>query len=68
MKIIVNGAGAAGLSIVQQLIRLGSKHIIIVDTQGAIYKGRKENMNSFKNSLAEITNENLIQGKLEELL
>jgi malate dehydrogenase (oxaloacetate-decarboxylating) len=45
VKLIVNGGGAAGLSITDLLLEIGVKNIIIADTKGAIYKGRKENMN-----------------------
>ena len=68
LKIIVNGGGAAGLSITELLLMIGVKNIIICDTQGAIYKGRKKNMNKNKEQLAELTNPNLIQGLLQEVI
>jgi len=39
-KIIVNGAGAAGLTIARLLAAFGVKNVIVCDTKGAIYKGR----------------------------
>lgn len=45
IKLIVNGGGAAGISISEMLLAIGIKNIIICDTKGAIYEGRKENMN-----------------------
>jgi malate dehydrogenase (oxaloacetate-decarboxylating) len=46
IKLIINGGGAAGLSITNLLLNLGVVNIIICDTKGAIYKGRTENMNA----------------------
>jgi len=40
-KIIVNGAGAAGITIAKLLASYGAKNIRICDTKGAIFKGRK---------------------------
>jgi malate dehydrogenase (oxaloacetate-decarboxylating) len=40
-KIIINGAGAAGMTIAKLIISYGVKHLIVCDTKGAIYKGRK---------------------------
>jgi len=55
-KIIINGAGAAGITIAHLLLDYGVKDIIICDSQGSIYKGRPKNMNAQKKSIAEITN------------
>ena len=68
LKVIINGGGAAGLSICELLLELGVKDIIICDTKGAIYKGRKENMNKYKDLMANMTNLNLIKGSLEEVI
>ena len=40
IKVVVNGAGAAGIAIVKLLLSFGVKDIIICDTKGAIFKGR----------------------------
>ena len=68
IKLIVNGGGAAGLSITQLLLKIGIKNLIICDTTGAIYKGRKGNMNKYKDQLAEMTNPNLVSGLLSEVI
>lgn len=68
LKILVNGGGAAGLSITELLLMIGVKNIIICDTQGAIYKGRPKNMNKNKEQLAELTNPSLIKGSLQEVI
>ena len=45
---MINGAGAAGLTIARLLRGYGIDQIIICDTKGIIYKGRKEGMNKMK--------------------
>lgn len=54
-RIVVNGAGAAGLAIASLLITAGAKHIVVTDSHGAIYKGR-EGMNEEKERIADVTN------------
>jgi malic enzyme len=68
IKIVMNGAGAAGLSITQLLLEFGVKNFVICDTEGAIYEGREKNMNDFKNTIAKITNRNFEKGKLAEVI
>lgn len=68
LKIVMNGAGAAGLSVSNLLISYGFTNLIVCDTAGAIYTGRPKNMNDFKNEIANITNPNKIDGKLEEVI
>ena len=68
MKIVMNGAGAAGIAVSSLLVHYGYKNFIVCDTKGAIYKGRPEGMNPFKEKLAEITNKNCEKGKLSEIL
>ena len=68
MKIVMNGAGAAGIAVCSLLLKFGYKNIIVCDTKGAIYKGRKEGMNPFKEKIAEITNKEGLKGKLSDVL
>ena len=68
MKIIMNGAGAAGIAVSSLLIHYGYKNFIVCDTKGAIYKGRPEGMNPFKDKIAEITNKDCIKGKLSDVI
>ena len=65
IKIAVNGAGAAATAITKLLVSAGVKDIIMVDRTGCIYKGR-ENLNSAKVEMAEITNPRMIEGGLSE--
>lgn len=64
IRVVINGAGAAGVAIVKLLLRMEVKDILLCDTKGIIYKGRSEGMNEFKEELALITN---IEGKTGSL-
>lgn len=68
MHIVMNGGGAAALSVSKLLMKAGVKDIVICDTKGAIYKGRKEGMNPFKDKMAEITNMSRKKGDLATVL
>lgn len=54
MKIVVSGAGAASIACLDLIVKLGAKqeNIILCDTKGVIYKGRKEGMNQWKEKYA----------------
>jgi len=67
LNVVINGAGAAGTAIAKML-HGNVKDIIVCDTSGAIYDGRTENMNSFKQELARITNSRKISGKLTDVI
>jgi malate dehydrogenase (oxaloacetate-decarboxylating) len=66
VRIVVNGAGAAGIGIAQLLSEAGAKHIIMCDTAGTIYKGRAGNMNPWKDAIAASTNEGTLKGALAD--
>ncbi|MCX7885314.1 MAG: NAD-dependent malic enzyme [Caloramator sp.] len=67
LKIVINGAGAAGVAIAKLLLSSGVKNIILCDRKGAIYKGR-ENMDSSKIELSNITNPENIKGTLCDVI
>ncbi len=52
LKIVINGAGAAGVAVTRLLLKAGAKNIIICDRAGVIYRGRKKHMNFAKEWLA----------------
>lgn len=56
LRIVVNGAGAAALSVSRLLLKAGVQDIVICDTNGVIHKGREKGMNPFKREIAAITN------------
>ncbi|MCS0789320.1 NAD-dependent malic enzyme [Cytobacillus firmus] len=68
IKIVINGAGAAGIAIIKLLLNMGVKDIIMCDTKGAIFEGRQERMNPVKESVAKITNQDKRQGRLKEVI
>lgn len=68
LKIVINGAGAAGISILRILLQMGFYDIIMCDTKGIIYNGRKEGMNPIKENIAHLTNPRDIRGGLTEAL
>ena len=65
VKVVVNGAGAAGVAITRILLVYGFKNIIMSDTKGAIYEGR-EGLDGEKAKLAKVTNSQKIKGELAE--
>ncbi|KOS69009.1 malate dehydrogenase [Lysinibacillus contaminans] len=68
MKIVINGAGAAGIAILRILVQMGYKNIYMCDTKGIIYEGRAEGMNPIKEAVAHLTNPEKQHGTLEDAL
>lgn len=67
VKVVINGAGAAGISIGKHLLNIGVKNLIMVDRFGAIYSGKPEN-NPAQEEMAKLTNQNLKNGNLSDVL
>ncbi len=67
IKIVMSGAGAAGIAITNLLINYGLKNIILLDSKGAIYKGRN-NLNKYKEQIAEKTNKENLKGSLKDVI
>ncbi len=68
IKVVANGAGAAGIAIIKLLYTYGVRDIIMCDTKGAIYEGRKEGMNDIKAEVAAYTNREKLDGPLSEAI
>ena len=68
VRIIMNGAGAAAISIARLLLTAGFKDITLCDRKGAIYEGRPEGMNPIKEEMAKVTNRTKKSGSLAEML
>lgn len=68
IKVVANGAGAAGIAIMKLLYTYGVRDIIMCDTKGAIYEGRPFGMNDIKNEIAKYTNRNQETGSLADAL
>jgi len=67
LRIVINGAGAAGIAIARLFMHQGVRDLILIDSIGTIYKGRK-NLNPIKKEIAARTNHRKIKGRLEEAL
>jgi malate dehydrogenase (oxaloacetate-decarboxylating) len=63
LKVVINGAGAAGMAIIYLLREVGVKQIIMCDSRGIIHRERG-NLTSVKEEVAKITNENQLEGDL----
>ncbi len=68
VKIVANGAGAAGIAIIKLLFTYGVRDVIMCDSKGAIYDGRPYGMNEVKDKIAKITNRDRLEGSLEEVI
>ncbi|KQB93587.1 MULTISPECIES: NADP-dependent malic enzyme [Geobacillus] len=67
-RVVINGAGAAGVAIAKLLLSIGVGDLIVCDTKGAIYEGRPHGMNAMKEELAKQTNQRRVSGMLEEVI
>ena len=67
VKIVVNGAGAAAISITKLLLSAGAKNITLCDRKGAIYAGR-DGLNWIKEEMAQVTNPTKQSGSLADVL
>ena len=68
IKVVLNGAGAAGIAIVKLLHAYGVNNMIMCDSKGAIYSGRNLGMNDTKTYVAKWTNRDKVEGSLEEVI
>jgi len=67
VKIVCNGAGAAGIAVIYLLMALGLKNVILCDRQGAIYEGRG-GLNDEKAKMAKISNREMKKGSLADVI
>lgn len=67
IKVVVNGAGSAGIAVTKLMISLGLKHVILCDRKGAISKDRAD-LDSTKQEIADITNKEMKKGLLEDVI
>lgn len=68
VKVVINGAGAASISITKLLLYDGFRDITLCDRSGVIYEGRKNGMNPIKEEIAKVTNRNNEKGTLADVL
>ncbi len=67
VKVVINGAGSAGISICKLLLELGVKHAVLVDRQGILAKGEAW-MNPAQAAMAECTNMEELHGTLADAM
>ena len=67
LKVVVSGAGAAGVACTKIMLESGIRDIIVLDSKGIVHSGRGD-LNSFKATLAEHTNPRGITGGVAEAL
>ncbi len=68
IRVVTNGAGAAGVAIIKLLMSMGVQDVIMCDRTGAIYEGRSAGMNKSKREIASLTNRRLVNGTLADAL
>lgn len=68
VKVVINGAGAAAISITKLLITDGYKDITLCDRAGILYQGRTQGMNDIKNDMALVTNRTGRKGSLADAM
>ena len=68
LKIVISGVGAAGVTIFRFLVRAGADpaKILVCDSRGLVYEGRKEGMNPVKEDISRLTNPGKLKGGLEK--
>ncbi|OHB66446.1 MAG: malate dehydrogenase [Planctomycetes bacterium RBG_13_63_9] len=68
LRVVINGAGAAGIAIARLLGAVGVEPIVLCDRLGAIYRGRDAHMNFAKRQIADQTNPESITGSLSKAI
>lgn len=68
VKVVISGAGAAGIATANLLIDSGYPDVVVCDSTGAIYSGRPEGMNPFKEETAKRGNKRNVKGSIADAL
>jgi malate dehydrogenase (oxaloacetate-decarboxylating) len=67
-KVVIVGAGAAGTATAFMLSAYGIRDVVVCDRAGAIYNGRRQNMNPYKRALAKKTNPKNLKGSISDVM
>jgi malate dehydrogenase (oxaloacetate-decarboxylating) len=67
LRIVISGAGAAGVAVSRMLLAGGATDVVVVDSRGVLYRGRKH-LNSEKLALAAVTNPRGVKGSITDAL
>ncbi len=68
IKLVLNGAGSAGISAARMAASMGVSEIIVCDSKGAIYDGREDIKNTYKEEIAKNTNRKKLGGSLSDVV
>lgn len=68
LVVVINGAGASGIAVAKMLKTFGVADVILCDRAGAIYRGRNEHMNPFKEEIGAETNREMRKGSLADVM
>jgi malate dehydrogenase (oxaloacetate-decarboxylating) len=68
VRVVINGAGAASVSITRLLLAAGYSDITLCDRAGIVYSGREKGMNAVKDEMAALTNPRKLAGSLADAL
>ncbi len=68
LRIVISGAGAAGMAVTQILLRDGARDIVVCDRQGLLHQGRLADLNASKAWLARNTNPRQLRGRIQDAL
>jgi len=68
VKIVIAGAGASAVATARMFAQAGASRVVLCDRAGAVYSGRKENMNRFKEEIAAATNPGGERGSLQDVM
>ncbi|MDF2521811.1 MAG: ytsJ [Clostridia bacterium] len=68
VRVVVNGAGAAAITVTKLLLSNGVKNVMMCDKKGIIYDGRPEDMDPYKKEMAALTNKGKMTGTLKDAL
>jgi malate dehydrogenase (oxaloacetate-decarboxylating) len=68
VKVVFNGAGAAAIACAKFYLGAGVTDLIMCDTKGTLFEGRKDGMNPYKEEMAKVTNKRMVKGSLADAL
>ncbi|MBI1971916.1 MAG: NADP-dependent malic enzyme [Candidatus Aenigmarchaeota archaeon] len=68
IKLVLNGAGSAGISVARMAAGMGVAEIVVCDSKGAIYDGREDIKNTYKEEIAQSTNHKKLSGSLSDVV
>lgn len=68
VRVVVNGAGAAGIATSNLLLDTGIPEVVVCDSKGIVYPGRPQGMNPFKEETARRGNKRNLRGTLADAM